>query len=176
VSANLDPVRSIYAAWERGDFSSAEWAHPEIEFVAPDGPDPGTWKGLAEMTESWRSQVSAWEAFDAVADEVRQLDDERVLVLSHFSGRGKTSGIDLHQVRGGAKLFHVCGGKVTRYVIYWDRDRAFADLGLAPRAPSARSPLPLQCGTGTERRASVPTRRSISVGSAILHSCTRAPW
>src|SRR5436189_1132319 len=102
---NLDLVRSIYAAWERGDFASAEWADPEIEFVVPDGPDPGTWKGVAEMAESWRRQVSAWQAFQAMADEVRQLDDERVFVLSHFRARGKTSRLEVGHK--GAELFEI---------------------------------------------------------------------
>jgi hypothetical protein len=45
-SANVELVRSIIDAWERGDYSSAEWAHPEIEFVWADGPDPSVRTGL----------------------------------------------------------------------------------------------------------------------------------
>ena len=42
MSQNMELVRSIFAAWERGDYRSIEWAHPEIEFVFVEGPTPGT--------------------------------------------------------------------------------------------------------------------------------------
>jgi ketosteroid isomerase-like protein len=136
-SANVDLVRSIYAAWERGDFSATEWANPEIEYVVADGPRPGIWTGLPGMAEASRDVLGAWEEYRAVADEFRELDNERVLVLSRFSGRGKTSGLEVG--RKGADLFHVHDGKVTRLVAYWDRERAFTDLDLSsePGAPSA---------------------------------------
>ena len=132
---NLDLVRSIFAAWERGDLQSAEWAHSEIEFVLADGPSPGTWTGFAGMAEAMRDFLSAWEDYHFQADEYRELDNERVLVLGHYGGRGKTSGLDLGQTGAkGATLFHIHGGKVTSLVIYWDRERALAEVGLPSEA------------------------------------------
>ncbi len=94
-SANVELVRAIYAAWESGDFSHVEWAHPEIEFVIVDGPSPGSWTGLAGMAEGFRDWLSAWEDLRVEADQYRELDDERVLVLVRNIGRGKTSGLEL---------------------------------------------------------------------------------
>jgi ketosteroid isomerase-like protein len=132
---NLDLVRSIYAAQERGDFSSADWAHPDIEFVIPDGPSPGRWTGVAAMARAWGDILRAWEEYRVDVDEYRELDGERILVLTNRSGRGKTSGLDLQQMGSqGANLFHVRNGKVRRAVFYWDRARAFADLGLSSEA------------------------------------------
>jgi hypothetical protein len=42
---------------ERGNFSSAEWAHPKIEYVQADRPEPGTWCGLAGMAEAARAYL-----------------------------------------------------------------------------------------------------------------------
>jgi ketosteroid isomerase-like protein len=136
-SPNVDLVRSIYTAWERGDFGAAEWAHPEIELVIGDGLRTSSWIGVAVVTEAARDFRSTWEDWREEVDEYRELDSERVLVLTRRSGHGKTSGLEIGELQTrGAMLFHVRDGKVTRQVFYWDRDRAFADLGLAPESGS----------------------------------------
>ena len=83
------------------------------------------------MAARWRDFVTDWGDFRAEAEEYRELDDERVLVFHRFSGRGKTSGVEVGPTGSkGACLFHVCNGKVTKLLLYSNRDRALADLGL----------------------------------------------
>ena len=128
---NVEVVRSIYTMWERGDFTSAEWAHPEIEYVEADGPAPGGSTGLAGMAETFRDWLSTWQEWHVEAEECRELDGERVLVLFHFSARGKTSGLEVGQIwLKGASLFHLRGGQVTKLVQYVDRAKALEAVGL----------------------------------------------
>ena len=129
MSANLDLVRSIYADWERGDFSSADWADANIEFAYADGPEPGRWLGVEEMARRYADGLRGWRDFRAQPEEYFELDDDRILVFVRNSARGRTSGLEL-DTRSVANFFEVRGGKVVRIVLYWDRGRALADLGL----------------------------------------------
>jgi hypothetical protein len=53
---------------------------------------------LAGMAEGWRDFLSAWEKWRGEAEEYRELDDERVLVLLQGRGRGKASGLEVDQM------------------------------------------------------------------------------
>jgi hypothetical protein len=133
MSENLDLVRLIFDHWTRGDFSWVAWADPEIQVVMVDGPEPGVRRGLGEMTEAWRDYAGAWSDYRFVVDDIRAIDEERVLVLYRRGGRGKRSGLEIGEIQSeGANVFYVepGGGKVTKMVRYWDRRHALADLGL----------------------------------------------
>jgi ketosteroid isomerase-like protein len=84
---NLHLVRSIFADWERGDFSRTEWADPQIEMTRPDAFEGGAAKGLGSTGDAWRTWLTTWRDYRAVASEFRVLDDERILVLGRMHGR-----------------------------------------------------------------------------------------
>ncbi len=128
MSENLDLVRSIYADWERGDFSHVEWADSEIEFMIVDGPTPGTWTGLTGLREGWREWLGIWDEYRVEVDEYRELDSEHVLVLLRQMGCGKKSGLPV--TNSGTNLLNIRDGRVTRLALCTDRARPLADLGL----------------------------------------------
>ena len=131
---NIAALRPIYAAWEGGDFSSAAWAHPDIEVSVADGFEADSNTGRAGLTEWWHGWLRTWAEYRVEVEEYRALDDERVLVLMLHCGRGKASGLDVEGTgakSAGANLLHLRDGKVSRLVLYWDRERALAALGLS---------------------------------------------
>jgi len=125
--SNLSIVRSISNAWERGDYSSVEWADSDIQFVIADGPEAGRCAGRAGLAPSLQEFGSAWDEYHSRVEEYRELDDG-VLVLTYATGRGKASGVEIGGQR--ANRFQLQDGKVTSLVVYWDRTRALADAGL----------------------------------------------
>jgi ketosteroid isomerase-like protein len=128
MSENLELVRSIYADWERGDFSSTQWADPKFELVIAENLDGDVLTGLDSAARGWREWLSVWEGYRAHAHEYRALDNERVLVLGQMSGRGRISGASSETET--VNVFHVRNGKIVRLALYRNRPRAFADLGL----------------------------------------------
>src|SRR5690349_20567333 len=98
-SANVELVRSIYAAWGRGDFSSMAWAHPDIEYVVVDFVEPISRVGPDATAQAIQGINEELVDPRIECDEIRSLDDGRVLVLNHLAGRGKASGIDVGQMR-----------------------------------------------------------------------------
>jgi hypothetical protein len=109
---------------------STEWAHAELEFVVIGGPEPGRAHGIPGMAQRMREFLTAWEGYRIEAEEYRQLDDERVLVVIHRSARqDQRIGAGTDRLEG-SPLFHLRGGKVTRLVVYFDRQHVLADLGL----------------------------------------------
>jgi ketosteroid isomerase-like protein len=129
MSENLDLVRWMFNRWARGELDPAAWAHPDIEFVEPDGPDARSVKGIDALRERIRDFLDAWKEWRIEAETCRELEDGRVLVLSRVSGQGATAGARVGQTR--ATLLQFDDGKVVRYVTYWNRAHGLVDFGLA---------------------------------------------
>jgi hypothetical protein len=127
---NVALVRSIYADWGRGDFSSSVWADPQIEFAFVDGPEPGSWSGRPAMAQRYGEWLRGWRDFRAQLEELIVVDSTQILVLVRNTARGRVSDVEMDQ-RSVANLFEIKDRKVVRFALYWSRDRALADVGLA---------------------------------------------
>jgi ketosteroid isomerase-like protein len=87
---NVELLRSLYAAFNRGDFEAAvRAAHPDVELIPPGGQSPI--RGGAALR--------AWMEPDAFEDQRFEpleftVNDGRVLVRHRMTGRGAGSGVE----------------------------------------------------------------------------------
>ena len=130
MSDNLDLVRSIYAATERGDFSrNEEWAHPEIEIdMSRQVFNPATYHGHAGLRRMLHRAQEVWDEFRIVPERFVDAGDH-VVVMDVVSGRGRTSGVEV-KTRS-ATLWTVREGKIIHMAVYYDPQEALKAAGLA---------------------------------------------
>ena len=129
---DVETLRGLYARWEKGDFFTPEAFDPQVEFVrAGSFDDPsalsGSWRGTDAMWGALSEWLQAWEDVHYTAEQFVEVQD-RVLVLSRQTARGKATGLTLEREQ--ADVFTLRAGKIVRWAIYWNRSEALADLGL----------------------------------------------
>jgi ketosteroid isomerase-like protein len=125
---NVAIVREIYRRVHAGE-SPADLLHPEIEWWMPH-PD-GQLTGLKALGAFWREYASAWSDWHIDLEEVRAVDDERVLVLFSEHGRGRASGVETSARP--AAIWTIRGGRAVRFEATGDREEALRIVSEPPR-------------------------------------------
>jgi ketosteroid isomerase-like protein len=123
--SNGEIVRSLYERWARGE-NPGELYDPDIEWSMPH--PGGQVKGRDEVVAFLRSFMGAWEEHVMEVEELRALDDGRVLVLFTERARGRLSGVET--VVHPAGIWTLREGKIVRFEAFGDRAEALRLAGL----------------------------------------------
>ena len=127
---NVEIVRRAVEAFNRVGLAEAalRFFGPDAVFEEPpEQPSPTVAEGRDAAVRTFRQFDEAWEEHRSDPEEVRVIDDERVLVLSieHFRGR---DGLEISQPCG--SIYTLRDGKIVRLQSFWERETALkaADL------------------------------------------------
>jgi ketosteroid isomerase-like protein len=129
---NVEIVRRVVEAFNEGGMGSdATLGFFDADAVfeePPEQPGPRVAHGPESLGRMFTQFDEAWEEHQSRPDEIREIDDERVLLLSleHFRGR---DGIELDQPAW--TIFTLRGGKIVRMQPFWDRVNALEAAGLS---------------------------------------------
>ena len=129
---NVEIVRRAVEAFNEGGMGSeATLSFFDAAAVfeePPEQPGPRVAHGREAVSRLFTQFDETWEEHRTHPDEVRAIDDERVLLLSldHFRGR---DGIETDQTSG--TIFTLRGGKIVRMQAFWDRVAALEAAGLS---------------------------------------------
>ena len=140
MSENVEIVRDLWRAWERGDMKAVfEFYDTDVEWdmARSEVPDLGKFHGRDGVRDFFRQW--AYEMFDdyyAEPVEITAVGDKVVVELRQ-GGRGKGSGVDVEMPRSWL-VYSLRGDKVARVRVFRDHEEA---LRIARQEdPSARKP------------------------------------
>ncbi len=128
---NVEIVRKLFEQWAAGDLT-ADCFDPGIEYsrIGAETPDlEGRWFGRDELSASMRDFLRAFADLRIEAERIVDLSEDRVLVLSRHTARGRQSGVPIEHELG--DLFTLRDGKIVRFYSYWNRAQALEAAGVS---------------------------------------------
>jgi ketosteroid isomerase-like protein len=129
---NVEVVRRTLQAFADGGLDAmAEFWDPDIDWRAAEGAvdDVGEMHGPVALRRYVQDWIDTFDNFSVVAEELRDVGDDRVLAIQRLNGRAKLSGTqtDLRY----AVVYTVRGAKVVRAREYLSVDEALEASGLS---------------------------------------------
>ncbi len=129
---NVEIVRQLFAAWNKGDRAEAlELVDPDIVIDATRRVfNPTTYEGMEGVQRMLSDLDDVWDRFRA--DLSMEFIDagERVVVVGRMRAKGKGSGVEVD--RSFAAIWTIRGGRVIRWELgYEDRRAAVEAAGLS---------------------------------------------
>jgi ketosteroid isomerase-like protein len=127
---SVEVVKRLMAAFnDRDPDTFAGSTTPDFEWTTSMAAVEGeVFVGRAGIDTYFGRMKDAWDEFQTLADEYRDLGD-RVLLLGRLNGRGRISGVPVSAQLD--ILFDLRRGKISRMHSFLDHDEALRAAGLA---------------------------------------------
>jgi ketosteroid isomerase-like protein len=123
---NVETVRRIHDLWERQEFDQALQAF-DVDVLWTTS-ETGEFHGHEGVTASLREWVGTFDDYRYQVVDVIDVDEERVLVVGHQSGRGRGSGVPV--ASDNFTVWTLRRGKVVELAMFQDRADALEAAGL----------------------------------------------
>jgi ketosteroid isomerase-like protein len=129
---NVETIRRLVEAFNEGGMgaeATLDFFDPDAVFEEPpEQPGPTVAEGREAVSRAFVKFDEAWKEHRSEPEEIRVIDDERVLLLGvdHFRGRD-----DIEIAQPSGTLFTLRDGKVIRMQAFWERTNALEAAGLS---------------------------------------------
>jgi ketosteroid isomerase-like protein len=126
----IEMVRDGLAAYNDRDMEKAlATLHADFELLALRSLIDGTpYRGHSGYRKFLKDMSEEWESWRLVPEEVRQIDDARIVVFARFVGHARVSGVEVDIP--GAWVVTVRDGLIAEVQAYGDRPSALAEMGI----------------------------------------------
>jgi ketosteroid isomerase-like protein len=135
---NVEIVHRLVEAWNEGNVDTflGFFDHDcEVTFP-PEVPEPGPFRGHAELRQWAEGFMAAWQSHHAEVVETHAARDT-VVVSLHLAGRGRGSGVEMEETD--AHLFTFRNGRIARWQNFVDHAEALEAVGLSEQDARADS-------------------------------------